>query len=267
MKSKKEILYLGTAGYVIKLVFEPSEQLIFAKQLISSAKDIWKNFIVKKPKTTNFEITIAPNINYIPVLAKPAEKQYFFLTYKKNFKNNKITTFYSASIYNLDYLLKEVLAFLLLKNGFLFHCSSVLNKNAKLNIFAATSKGGKSTTARLFQEVGMKKFNDDILIVKRVQRKWNFFSPSFVEKDALPFPGKCTKATFFFISKPKVAKVRQIVDKTRALRLFLKQIWLRGEVMPKEVLKIAMEFVSQNDFYELFVNLKPKELEKVINEI
>lgn len=260
-------LFLETAGFVIKLVFEPTEQVYFKRRLLEEVERVWGKggFLLSSPKKAAFEIRLSAS--QIEILQKEKGKRHYYSTFLRDFPKNKVTTFYHIGLLAFQVLLKEVFTFLVKNGGFLFHASGCLDKTGDLKIFSAPQEGGKTTVSNLLSKgEGLVKFSDDILIVRKIRNSWRFFSPPFIEKQALPVKREAKNAEIFFIEKSKKAAKKELQDSKVILPLVLNQIWSKTGSIDKRTLKNIMAFVQDNKFFWLNSVLDEKALRRVLYE-
>jgi hypothetical protein len=266
MKDKSQIFYLSQAGFTLKIVFEPTDQIFIKNEFISIFKKTWKDFLTKKGKKEDFSITVSPGTANLEVIAREAGEKYYFLSISRDFKHNKATIYYSGSIRILDTLIKEVFAYLLAKDGFLLHSSTLLGQDKTLYIFLARSGGGKTTTAKLLRGKALTEFSDDIVIVKRTQEGWRYFTPPLVEKERPALRQEAKKAVFFVIKKAKKGYKRKIENPGKILPFLLGQIWLREQKVDKRIFANAVKLIRENRFYYLGVTLERRVMKGIISE-
>jgi len=270
ISTKTQHYLLKTAGFVIKIILEPTEQIIFKRNMIQSIIDTWgaEGFL----KTTSsakidFEIKFEPTAGTMGILEKRKGRDHYYLAVRRNIPSKQIIVYYFTSLPTLQILLKEILSFLVEKDGFLLHASSCQDKNGKLKLFVASSGGGKTTTANSLAKGNVcLKFGDDIVIVRKIKGRWFYFSPPFIEKDALPTKRQASKAEIYFIKKTKTASKKVLANKGIVLKEILKQIWVSSEKLEKVTLINAISFVMENKFYLLGATLNVKAIQKLVYE-
>jgi hypothetical protein len=266
---KTQEFFLEVAGFAIKMVLEPSEQIFFKHKLIEAIQQVWGkgSFLGKTSKTWDFEIRFVSRANRMRIIQKERGKKHYYLTFQRDFTSRKVIAFYHTSLPAFQMLLREIMAFLLLRDGFLLHASSCQDGKGNLKIFLAPSGGGKTTTANLISKTKtFVKFSDDILLIRKVKGKWLFFSPPFVEKEMLPTKREAKNIEIFFIKKSKSPSKEKLDENDKILRFMLKQIWIRKEKLEKQTLANVMAFVVENEFYQLRTVLVLKEMQKVLYE-
>lgn len=256
--------FISAAGFIVKLNFYPTERVFQKNLLIKNIKTVWGRFLTKSSRKYDFEIRILSEEGG-EVVVRDDGRKYYFLTLNRNFSKRRVTIYYSIGLPNLDLLLKEILAFLTARDGFLLHGSSLIDGTGNLLVFMAPSGGGKTTTAANLKDGNHQVFSDDIVIVRKLKGKWHFFSPPFIEKLNPPKSNKTTQATFFIVRKSKKASVNAVADKRKILPGILGQIWVR-EKMSKSILQNAIRFVNENDFYILSASLDKKAMKKAVYE-
>jgi hypothetical protein len=252
LKEERQTLFLITGGFVIRLTFDPGEQLVFKKKLIEDVFSIWGEggFLKKSAREYDFEIKFRPDASPIEVLTKG--KGRYFLTAKTNFHLKTVETFYSIGLYNFQAILKDVLLHLIRKDGFLLHASSTMTKKRELMVFLSPSGGGKTTVADLLSSSSSQtKLTDDSLIVRKAGSDWMFFSTLFVEKSLLPRNKKTGSAKIFFIRKSKKASCQKITNKGEILKLLLPQVWLREATIDRATFNLITDFVNTMDNFYL----------------
>ncbi len=264
-----QFFYLKSAGFVIRLVCEPTEQVFFKHKLIEGIQEIWGRggFLEKTSKTWDFEIRFVSQANRMRIIQKEGGKKHYYLTFQRDFTSRKVIAFYYTSLPIFQMLLREIMAFLLLRDGFLLHASSCQDKKGNLKAFLAPSGGGKTTIADLISKTKtFVKFSDDILLIRKVKGEWFFFSPPFVEKEMLPTKRKAKNIEIFFIKKSKSPSKEKLDENDKILGFILKQVWVRKEKLEKQTLANVMAFVAENEFYQLRAVLDLKEMRKVLYE-
>lgn len=266
LKDNIQSFFLGTAGFVIEIVLEPTEQVFFKRKLIEDLKQIWGKggFFQRRAKNIDFEVKFTSGENHMELFQKEKGKHHYYLTSKRDFSSHKIKTFYHIGLLVFQIILKEILTFLVAKDGFLLHASGCWDKKGDLKIFMASSGGGKTTIANLLTGKKWSKFSDDALIVRRIDKKWVFFSPPFVEKERLPVNKKFSKAEIFFIKKAKKPARLELSDENETLRLVLQQIWLKTKELDRKTLANVMIFVKENRFYRLETILDEEKMRKLL---
>ncbi|MFZ5932517.1 MAG: hypothetical protein ACOYT7_00295 [Patescibacteria group bacterium] len=267
LKEKTQELYLASAGFVVRLVFSPTEQVFYKRKLVETVREIWgkEGFLRRKGRIPDFTVEFRPEGGRSEVLVREVEQKFFFLIVKKDFQKKKFSLYYSVSPRLLDVLLREIFVFLLQKEGFLLHCSSLLDKNGILSAFMAHSGGGKTTTANLLSKSRVV-FSDDVVIVRKNKKGWLFSSPPFVEKEKLPLNLKAQKAKLYFVEKGNVASKNKITDKSKILPRFLEQIWQERKGESSFNLGIILKFVRDNEFYNLITTLDKNAMGRVFDE-
>lgn len=269
LREKSQNLFLKMAGFMIKLTFEPTEQVFFKHKFIEGIQEIWNKggFLQKSGKRADFEIRFISRSKKMEILEKEKGSKHYYLIFQRNFSSHRAIVFYHASLLTLQILLKEITSFLIEKDGFLLHASGCQDENGNLNIFLARRGGGKTTVSNLLSQTRRcVKFNDDMVIVRKIKGKWKLFSPPFVEKDSLPTKRETEKFKVFFIKKSRDASIKRLEEKGGVLKLMLKQIWLRTERLDKKTLSNVMSFVAENDFYILNSVLDSKKMQEVVYE-
>lgn len=263
-------LFLKTAGFVIKIVLEPAEQVFFKKSTIENIQKTWgrSGFLHKSSsKKPDFEIRFASDAKDMGIIEKNEGKDHYYLSLRRNYSSRKAVAYHFTSLPLLTILLKEILSFLLRKDGFLLHASACKDTKSNLKLFLASSGGGKTTTANLLSKgKSCTKFSDDIVVVRKMKEKWYYYSPCFVEKDSLPMKKEARSAEIYFVKKSQEASVAEIKDKKNVLKEILKQIWVNSRKLEKDVLTTAMSFVADNDFYLLRTTLSARDMQKLLYE-
>jgi hypothetical protein len=261
--SKKESIFLSFAGFTVKVTFQPTELTVLKESLANTLRHFWlnKGYISKKRKA-DFEVIFVSD-EKTEILVRG--KKHYYLISERDFKNKKIYCSYYIGPGEFEIVLREITRFLVKKNGFLLHASSVLNKN-KLLVFLARSGGGKTTAANMISSFkGSRKFSDDSLVVKKEKGKWVFYSTPFVEKNKIFKKSFCKSAKMFILKKNNKAAIKKS-EGQKNLKFILAQIWLREKQVDKDLLRLAMEFAHDNDFYILQTSLQREKMRKVVNE-
>lgn len=258
-------LKLNLADYKIKLTFEPTEQVIFYRQFTEMVRHIWgaKSLTKKTLQRADFEIIFKEDLT----LFKSAKNKDYYLTFEKDFSKKKVASHAYPGIPYFQTLLKEILVLLLEDDGFILHASSCLDRKKHLHVFLAVSGGGKTTAANLLsQNVGFKKFSDDLLVVKKTDVSWKFFSPPFIEKQTRPYSNKAGNATFYFVKKSNKFYKKEIEDKGEILKRILGQLWLTEPKIGKRTVSVATKFCLQNNFFEIGVKPSKKGVLNLISK-
>jgi len=267
---KTQYLFIKAAGFVTKIVLEPTEQVIFKRNVIEGIQETWsKGGFLKKASSTkaDFEIRFSSIPGQMGIIEKNSGKDHYYLALRRDYASRKVIVFYFTSLPVIQILMKEILSFLVRKDGFLLHASSCQDKKGNLKLFLASSGGGKTTTANLLSEDRIcTKFCDDIIIIRKMKGKWFFFSPPFIEKDALPVKRKAKSAEMYFVKKSRSASKEPLIEKDNTLREIIEQIWTRSGKLEKETLVSAMSFVAENKFYLLKATLNAKVMRKLLYE-
>jgi hypothetical protein len=269
LEEKAQIFFLRIAGFVVKIVCEPTEQVFFKHKFIEAIRQIWGKggFLGRASKTWDFEIRFVSQAKRIRIIQRERGKKHYYLTFQRDFASRRVIAFYHTSLLTFQMLLREIMALLLLRNGFLLHASSCQDEKDNLKIFLASSGGGKTTIANLISKMkNCVKFSDDILLIRKVKGKWLFFSPPFVEKEMLPTKRKAKNIEIFFIKKSKSPSKEKLDGNEKILRFMLKQVWVRKEKLEKQTLANVMAFVAENDFYQLRSTLDSRQMRKVLYE-
>lgn len=268
--TKTQYYFLKIAGFVIKIVLEPAEQIIFKRNMIEDIIDTWgKGGFLKVSSSAkiDFEIKFESSAEKMGILEKRNGKDHYYLVIRRNISSKQVVVFYFTSLPTLQILLKEILSLLLEKDGFLLHASSCQDKKGKLKLFVASSGGGKTTTANsLAKSKACFKFGDDIVIVRNIKGKWFYFSPPFIEKDALPIKRLANKAEVYFVKKTKTPSIKELKDKSIVLKEILRQTWVSSGKLKNETLTRVISFVMENRFYLLGATLNAKAMQKLIYE-
>ena len=266
LKEKPQSLFLGAAGFVVRIRLEPTENVVFRRRLIDSLEKVWGpgNFLTS-PKRADFEIDVRSGKGKMKILEKENGLRQYYLMFQK-VDRKRVTTFYTVDIAALNIQLKDIFTFLVKGDGFIIHASSGQDRRGFLNVFLAEPGGGKTTLVGLLSQVGFEPFSDDMLIVRKVKGRWVYFSPPFVEKYFLPIKRKSEKAKFFFVKKGKKASLKKISNEEKILKKFLKQVWLAKGGMDKTTLKNVISFVADNQFYELESILNAERMKRLLDE-
>ena len=262
MKVDKEY-FLSQAGFSVRVVFKPTEFGYAQKVLISSFQKAWAGFLSRRSKKVDFTVVVSSDAGDKEILVRGG-RRYYYLTYTRDFAHGKIDTYYTVNLRGLDLLFREIFAFLIRKDGFLLHASSVVDRKGALSVFMARSGGGKTTTASLYKGGGYYKFGDDIILVRKMSGRWKFFSPPFIEKNEIPRKNQASRAKFYVVKKSLKPNLALIKEKKVLLPFLLGQIWLNRGTLEKPVLKTALLFLMENNFSELGVVLNGRKMRKII---
>lgn len=266
---KTQYFYIGAAGFVIKMILEPAEQICFKRSVIEGILKTWGKggFLRRASAKVDFEIRFTHTSNQMGILERNDGKDHYYLALQRDFVSRKATAFYFTSLPALQILLKEILSFLVKKDGFLLHASGCQDKKGSLKLFLALSGGGKTTTANTLSKSNIcTKFCDDMIVVRKREEKWFFYAPPFIEKDALPIKKRAKAAEMYFVKKRKSASKELLLAKDNVLREVLRQIWTDSGKLEKQTLANAMSFVAENKFYLLKATLNVKTMQKLLYE-
>lgn len=262
IKEKNNNLKISCAGYTIDFVFTETDEYGYTKALIEQIKKVWGAFLVRTDKKADFNLyfTFGPD----RILVK--KQNYYSLIASRDFKHKRIVCPVSISLLSLNLLLKEILAHLLIADGFFLHASSFLDSKGYLHLFLAPSGGGKSTVVRLLADKDQL-FSDDILLVKRVGKKWLFYSPPLIEKGKHLLNLSSAKVKIYLIKKAQRATMEEILDKQGVLKEIISKIWFSHPEVPPATLRQIVRFVKENRFWRFETVLDRVKLRKVfINE-
>lgn len=268
--TKTQDFYIKVAGFTIKIVLGPAEQIIFKRNTIESIRKTWEKGGFLKTTSSikpDFEIRFASTASEMGIVEKNNGKDHYYLAVRRDFASRRVEVFYFTSLPALTILMKEILSFLVKNDGFLLHASGCQDKKGNLKLFLAPSGGGKTTAVNLLSKgKACVKFSDDILVVRKKKEKWYFFSPPFIEKDIFPTKRKTKLAEMYFVRKSKLASKKLLTKKDNVLSEVLRQIWVSSGKLEKETLASAMSFVAENEFYLLKATLNAKVMQKLLYE-
>ncbi len=269
LEKDTQAFFLKSAGFVIKLTFKSTERLFLKRKLIEDILEIWVDggFIELSAETFDFEIVFCSKDMGVELIQKNGGKKDYYLAFERDFAKSRVYTSYHISFAQLQIIIKEILSFLMRSDGFIIHGSACLNREGKLHIFLAKTGGGKTTIANLVSKSRKYvKFCDDSLLVREIADKWYYFSPPYIEKGVLPRRMKVDNARIYFIKKGKIPSKKIFSNKDDILKLILEQLWLRFVEVDKQTLRLAMEFVKDNQFYLFTTTLNREGMIKIINE-
>jgi hypothetical protein len=266
-KNRPKTYYLDLAGFNLKVEFAKGKLTLLNNLSYQYLQKFYIQRFYKlnhQKKRVDFEIKIVPESNQTYAIER-LNKKYFFLNYEIDF-DRKIAWLYSSSLASINFLFKEVLSFLLDKNGLLLHCSSVIDGKNKLFIFLGKSGSGKTTTANLLAKEGFRKFSDDSLVAKKENGRWFYYSPPYIEKEEPPLSISAKDANFYFIEKSSNTTVQKMKNTPSIIKAIMKQIWTRKGNVSENVLKNILNLVSNNNFYKLKIRRDGNNLAKKIYE-
>lgn len=259
--------YLTVAGYTIKLLFEPAENIFYRNRWIQDIQTHFKGFITQK----NF---VKPHysLKFIETRSFPIEKKTQkgkkYINYFIDSKKNEGTTFYITSMAQFELILMDIVSKLFKKDsGFFFHASaSFVNNNAYL--FTGYSGAGKSTIAELLS-TRYEPIGDDVVIMKKINNMYYIYQTTHHEKkDNVKKTNKEYKVDKIFILKKSTTnKIRRIINKDEITKILLSQIvfyFTRDVSSVKHLIKFISKFDS---FYELSFTKDQKEVQKIIRNL
>lgn len=193
MKKYNSYLYLSIAGFHIVLHFEQAEISYFRSKLIQNIKQTLRGFIQTDPcKKVHYTIDIR---EHVPHIAQSHIQKSFhhYIHYYIYSKSNRITTFYTISLYQFLLLLMIIVKKLLAKNnGFILHASGVKIQNAAV-LFTGKPGIGKSTAVKLLQKQ-YSPIGDDSIIIRKIRNVYYAYQTPVIEK--MPLGQKTNEALF-----------------------------------------------------------------------
>lgn len=217
--------YVLIADFALKISLFPSESKAMQKWFESYLPRYLAEFLLqKRPKKIDYYIDIKWDKKEEMIVREKENKYYLHLFTKK--AGNRIITNYQISISQLQIVLRYALHSLLMPNsGFFIHASSLLI-GGKAYIFVGRPGAGKSTAARLLQK-RYPRLSDDIIVVKKVNKKFMVYQTPILEKnkasrkskDAVPL-GK-----IFLLKKTKIFAIEPVRNNMQTFEKMLKQVF------------------------------------------
>lgn len=178
------VFCVSIAGYIIKISLFPTLESPHTKEHFEDFfVSYFEEFILKtKPRRIDFFLDMKWDKKEEMIVRENEGKYYLHLFTKKG--KNRIITNYQISILQLQIVLRYALHSLLMPNsGFFIHASAVLI-GGKAYLFVGRPGAGKSTAARLLQKKHTR-LSDDIIIIKKVNRKFMVYQMPILEKNAV----------------------------------------------------------------------------------
>jgi hypothetical protein len=259
--------YIDLAGFVVKVQFKITPLEYQLGLLTRDIKTIWGQgkFLKNKSKTPDLTITFIEPQNKLTVITSKDRREKYHLIYRFFPKQKSVQVYEPISIYQFNILLREALINLIKKDGFVMHSSGSISKRGIVSLFLTQSGGGKSTTRSLFMKgSGDSFFCDDSVIVRKIDSKWHFFSPPFIEKEFLPTIRLSRRAFLYFVKKSKIPRVSNFKNDTLAMKTILENLWVSETGFDKKILKRVKGFVNSNRIYQLNNSLDYKKLTSAI---
>lgn len=262
--------FLEVAGFVIRVVFEKSEQVEFKRIRINQFLQVYEKsgFLIKETNDKKIDFSLYWG-SYIreEVYDTGNDEERFFLVGRRYLKEKKYYLSMMSSLVYFQFVLKEVLNRLLLNSGgFMMHGSGAVNNERELSLFLGHSGDGKTTTQRMLVDNDYEFFCDDVFLVRKMGNEWNFFSPPFIEKEYLPKAGEYKNARLFLVEKDRSAKVSKAGSGAKLFSKILELVWFVEEKVSKNAMENISIFVKENEIYKLERNLDVKKLMEVMNE-
>ena len=271
MITESRIMLLRIAGFNIKLIFEPTDMVIFENRLM---RDIEKH-VYSPYGVTSF--SLKPDYTIIikydkRIFLHKSKKITAQAPLFKETSRSVLETNYYVSFDQFNYVLMFVLNRLLMKNdGFLLHCAAISTKKGAI-IFVGNENAGKSTVRALLGD----KFNpisDDALIIKYERGKYSAYQHCLIERN--PVTGKSDKKytiyRIFLLQKSDSCQSIIIKDKMQIVPLLLKNTSLykfKEHVEYPHYENITMinflRFIDTFSFYRLLFSRDAEELQSLM---
>jgi len=131
LQTKSQVMFMETAGFVIRAIFEPAEGVIYKRLLLENIENILgkSGFIAsKKFKKYDFSFIVESLPKGIKIIEKNKRNERYNLSIKREIAKKKITMYYSAGLSAFFVGLQEILMYLIKDDGFIMHASGIRKK-------------------------------------------------------------------------------------------------------------------------------------------
>lgn len=242
-------LYLKIAQFNLKITFVASRLPFQQKKIEDEIREYYQHFIVtSRPDTIHYSLQFTDRLKY-EVLYDSKTKLNFHSIYQGNLeKDDSMNVFYQISLFQFQYLIRDIVV-KLLKNtgGFVIHASGN-NHHGSAVIFAGPSGEGKSTAMKLLHPA-YPSIADDSIIIRLEKGKYIAYQTPMTEKEDWVVKGAkgyLLKRVFFPV-KSKRFFFEKVTDKEYILKRILEEFWTRNESYTKAQLQDIFAFVASMD--------------------
>lgn len=248
-------IYFEIAGVVIQFSLQTTKNVVEQEIFINNLNKYWGKFKINKKK---IDKTIVVKEFAYKIFRK--NNDYYLNKYRK--LGNKYELAYSSSALDIDLILRDILLEKQKYDSLLFHASAVMNRNGNAYVFIAKSGGGKSTIAKNLHKIGYNIIADDAVILRKINGFWTIYSTPFLEKTKYPVKKHSSKIVLLRIHKSKKCQSKIISDQFVEVKNIADSLWTPNGNLDKTTLSNIMDLSSKAKMYDLFVNLKPREIQK-----
>src|SRR3989344_3960714 len=220
-----KVIYISVGGFIIKISFFPSESKDTQQWFENYLPQYFAEFLIIRPqRRIDYYIDIKWDKKE-EMIVREKEKKYYLNLFQKKGEKTLITN-YQISISQLQIVLRYALHSLLMPNsGFFIHASSVLIEG-KAYLFVGRPGAGKSTAARLLQKK-YTRLSDDIIIIKKVDRKFMVYQTPILEKNkaSKKSKGAIQLGKIFLLKKAKTFTIEPLKNNMQTFEKMLKQVF------------------------------------------
>lgn len=262
---KKNTFYINIADFLIEINFiqlNPKSKMQDFMRNLNPLIEGYKFTLGKKIKTVDFIIDIKPTI---ASMFFDKTKDAFIKLYMASDNPDRITSFYSISMDQFQFILMKILFWLLINKGFIVHCSAIKIQDQAV-LFIGKQGAGKSTVVNLLSNEYEVLADDNGIIKEEAGRYYFYQSPKYEKNLRIKKTGKryLIKAVFL-LKKSPVYKIKKIIDKEFLLKKVSHQFW-GDPTSLKQQIKFLFKMVNSfNNFYFLYFSKNKEKLKQLIN--
>jgi len=252
-------LYFELAGLVIQFILHPTKNVVGQQIFVSNLNKYWGQF-----KINNKKADCKVFVKEFGYKIFRDKNNYYLNKYRK--LGNRYELAYSTSALDIDLVLRDILMEKQKYDSLILHASAVTNRKGDVYVFIAKSGGGKSTVAKNLEKVGYKIIADDAVVFRKLNGSWTIYSTPFLEKTKYPTKKHLNKIVLFRIHKSDECQSTVFSNQFAVIKNIADSLWTRNSDLGKTTLSNIMHLASNVKMYDLFVNLKPKDIQKEIEK-